>query len=115
MMNSGLVDHIFMGLKCFSVQHHAVHDRNAMLKNLRGALLSCIRRHTKKRRIDIPRLTDVGGHRNGSQRLRELSPRTDSPPHDGGQTEVVALGNEFGADLPDPAESDDGKTQRFHE
>jgi len=79
-----------MGLKRLSMQHDAVHNRNAVLKNLTGDFRDGVGRHAEKRRIDIPRLSDVGDDGNGSQRLRQLSPRTDGPPYDGRNTEIVA-------------------------
>jgi hypothetical protein len=103
-----------MGMKRLSVQRGAVHDRNSMLKNLKRGFHDGIRRHAEERYIDIFRLTDVGGHWNGSDCLRELPPRTGRSTHDGRQTEIVTQGDEFRTDLPHPPEPDDCETQWFH-
>ncbi len=105
----GFVDHRVMGLQRRSMQHHTVHDRNAVLQNLRGEFFNHVRRHTEERGIDMLHLSDMSSNRNGSQRLRQRSRRADGPPHNGSQTEVLAAGNEFRADSSDSAEPDDGK------
>ena len=63
-----------MGMKRFSVQRGAVHNRNSMLKNLKRGLHDGIRRHAEERCVNVPRLTDVGCHWNGSECLRERPP-----------------------------------------
>ena len=85
-----------------------------MLKDLIRSLHDGVCRHAEERYVDIPRLTDVGCHWNGSECLRELPSCTCRSTHNGRQTEIVAQGDEFRTDLSYPAESDDCETQWFH-
>ena len=114
MMDGHLVDCVLMGMKGLSMQRGAVHDRNSMLKDLIRGLHDGVRRHAEERGVDIPRLTDVGCHWNGSKHLCQLSICTGRSTHNGCHTEIVAQGNEFRAGLSYSAESDDCETHWFH-
>ena len=96
------------------MQRGALDDWNSMLKNLGRGLRNGICWHTDERCVDILRLTDVSCHWNVSERFRKLPPGTSRTTHDGRQTEIVAQGDEFCADLSDPAIPDDSETQWFH-
>src|SRR5690349_5604543 len=113
MMQGQPTDRLLMGMERVAMQHGALDDRNTMLKNLRCGLHDGVRWHANKCCVDISHPTDVGSNRNVSERLRKLSPGTGCSTHEGRQAEVVEQGNEFRADLPHSAISDDCKTQRL--
>jgi hypothetical protein len=114
MMEDQLVDRFLMRMERISMQRGAFDDRNSMLKNLRRGLHDGVRWHADEPCVDIPRLADVGCHWNVSERLRELPPGNCCTTHDRRQTEIVAQGDEFRADLSDPAIPDDSETPWFH-
>ena len=113
MMDGGFVDRILMSLERLSMQSGAVHDRNSVLKDPGRDLDDDVRWYAKERCIDISYLPDVGGHRNGSEQLRELPSCTCYPTYKSRQTEIVAQGNEFRTDLSHPPKADDHDSQWF--
>lgn len=112
-MKGQLVDHLFVGVKRFSMENGAVHDGNSMLENLGRSLHRGVCRHADQCSVYFPHLTHMGQQWNVSKMVGQSFRSTGWPTNERPYREVMAQSNEVRTGLSDPSDSDDCKTQRL--
>ncbi len=115
MLKGQFVDCLLVGVKRFSMENGAVHDRNSMPENLRRSLQDSVRGYANQCSIYFPHLTHMGQQRNVSEVVRQAVHSTGRPTDECPHPEVMAQSNEFRAGLSNSPDSDDCEMQRLPE
>ena len=102
-----------MGMKRFSMERRALHDRCAVANNLRRCVEDSVCWHANQRAIDVFPLTKESDDRNMSEVMRQPFDSTCWSPYKCRDDDVMSQANSLDAGLSESPYSDDRKTQWF--